>query len=107
MSNFISTPNLTLKRKLKERFKVFNIDEYRTSCLHYKTENKCENLRLPSPKTGKNYKMHSILTYKMDNNRLGCTNRDKNGCNNIKKLFYSYMNSGSIPEIYRRGFKIT
>ena len=106
MSNFISTPNLTLKRKLKERFKVFNIDEYRTSCLNYKTEKRCENLILPSPKTGKNYKMHSILTYKMENNRLGCINRDKNGCYNIKKLFYSYITSGMIPEVYRRGYKI-
>ena len=106
MSNFISTPNITLKRKLKERFKVYNIDEFRTSCLNYKTENRCENLILPSNKTGKNYKMHSILTYKMENNRLGCINRDKNGCYNIKKLFYSYINLGMIPEVYRRGYKI-
>ena len=107
MSNFISTPNITLKRKLKERFKVYNIDEFRTSCLNYKTENRCENLILPSSnKTGKNYKMHSILTYKMENNRLGCINRDKNGCYNIKKLFYSYINLGVIPEVYRRGYKI-
>ena len=28
MSNFISTPNIILKRKLKERFKVYNIDEF-------------------------------------------------------------------------------
>ena len=106
MSNFISTPNITLKRKLKERFKVYNIDEYRTSCLNYKTENRCENLILPSPITGTNYKMHSILTYKMENNRLGCINRDKNGCYNIKKLFDTYMISGNRPERYRRGVKI-
>jgi len=106
MANFISTPNITLKRKLKERFKVYNIDEYRTSCLNYKTENRCENLILPSPITGTNYKMHSILTYKMENNRLGCINRDKNGCYNIKKLFDTYMTSGNRPERYRRGVKI-
>jgi len=106
IANFISTPNITLKRKLKERFKVYNIDEYRTSCLNYKTENRCENLILPSPITGTNYKMHSILTYKMENNRLGCINRDKNGCYNIKKLFDTYMTSGNRPEPYRRGVKI-
>jgi hypothetical protein len=106
MSNFISTPNITLKRKLKERFKVYNIDEFRTSCLNYKTENKCENLILPSPITGTNYKMHSILTYKMENNRLGCINRDKNGCYNIKKLFDTHMTLGNRPERYRRGVKI-
>ena len=106
MSNFISTPNLTLKRKLKERFKVYNIDEFRTSCLNYKTENKSNNLILPSPITGKNYKMHSILTYKMENKRLGCINRDKNGCYNIKKLFDTYMTLGNRPERYRRGINI-
>jgi hypothetical protein len=46
MRNFISTPNLTLKRKLQETFKVYNIDEFITSCLSYKTEEVCENLYL-------------------------------------------------------------
>ena len=105
MANFISTPNITLKRKLKERFKVYNIDEYRTSCLNYKKENICKNLILPSPITGTNYKMQSILTYKMKNNKLRC-NRDKNKCYNIKKLFDTYMTSGNRPERYRRGVKI-
>ena len=50
MRNFISTPMIGLKRKLKERFKVYNFDEFRTSLLHYKTEEKCENLYLPDKK---------------------------------------------------------
>ena len=32
MRNFISTPNLGLKRKLGEYLEIYNIDEYRTSC---------------------------------------------------------------------------
>uniref|UniRef100_A0A6C0HMC7 Uncharacterized protein n=1 Tax=viral metagenome TaxID=1070528 RepID=A0A6C0HMC7_9ZZZZ len=103
MANFISTPNLTLKRKLRERFTVYNIDEFRTSCINYKTEKKGDNLWLPST-NGKQYKKHSILTYKMENKRLGCINRDKNGCQNIKKLFISYMTSGTIPKVYRRDY---
>ena len=103
MANFISTPNLTLKRKLRERFTVYNIDEFRTSCINYKTEEKGDNLWLPGT-NGKQYKKHSILTYKMENKRLGCINRDKNGCQNIKKLFTSYMTSGTIPEVYRRDY---
>ena len=106
MAHFISTPNITLKRKLRERFKVYNIDEFRTSCLNYKTEEKCDNLWLPGS-DNKMYKKHSILTYKMENNRLGCINRDKNGCQNIKKLFNSYMTSGTIPEKYSRSYKLT
>ena len=103
MANFISPPNLALKKKLRERFRVYNIDEFRTSCINYKTEKRNKNLRLPDI-NGKSHKMHSILTYKMENNRLGCINRDRNGCQNIKKLFYSYMTSGTIPEVYKRSY---
>jgi len=102
MKNFISTPNLSLKRKLQERFKVYDIDEYRTSCLNYKTEELCNNLYLPD-KTNKERKMHSILTYKMENKRNGCINRDKNGCKNIQKVFNYYMEYNERPEKYKRG----
>jgi hypothetical protein len=102
MKNFISTPNIGLKRKLKERFNVYNIDEYRTSCLNYKTEEPCNNIYLPDKKN-KTRKIHSILTYKMENNRLGCINRDKNGCKNIQKVFEYYIKNNERPENYRRG----
>ena len=106
MRNFISTPNLTLKRKLQETFKVYNIDEFRTSCLSYKTEEPCENLYLKFKKDPKqkDRKIHSILTYQMENNRKGCINRDKNGCKNIQKVFKSYMETGERPEKYRREY---
>ena len=41
---YISTPNIGMKRLLSKRFKVYLIDEYNTSKLSYKTEEKCENL---------------------------------------------------------------
>ena len=104
MRNFISTPNLAIKRKLKTRFQVFNIDEFRTSCLNYITEEPCKNLYLPDNKN-KERKIHSILTYQMENNRKGCINRDKNGCNNIQKVFKSYMETGERPEKYKREYK--
>ena len=109
MRNFISTPNLTLKRKLQEKFKVYEIDEFRTSCLFYKTEEPCENLYLKFKKDPKEKmrKIHSILTYKMENKRMGCINRDKNGCTNIQKVFKSYMETGVRPEKYRREYKLT
>ena len=108
MRNFISTPNLTLKRKLQEQFKVYNIDEFRTSCLSYKTEEVCENLYLKFKKDPKQKerKIHSILTYQMENNRKGCINRDKNGCKNIQKVFNSYMETGERPEKYKREYNL-
>jgi hypothetical protein len=105
MANFISTPNIRIKRKLSERFKVYSIDEFRTSCLNYKTHEKVDNLWLPG--TDKKYhKKHSILTFKMENNRLGCLDRDKNGCQNMKMLFNSYMTLGTIPEVFKRSHKM-
>jgi len=110
MRNFISTPNISLKRKLKTRFEVYNIDEFRTSCLNYKTEEYCENLSLPDSQ-GNPRKLHSVLTYKMENkgdgceSRKGCINRDKNGCKNIQKLFESYLKTGDIPDVYKRSYK--
>ena len=107
MRNFISTPNLTLKRKLNKVFQVYNIDEFRTSCLSYKTEEPCENLYLKfkNDKHQKLRKIHSILTYQMENNRKGCMNRDKNGCKNIQKVFQSYLTTGERPQRYRREYK--
>ena len=96
MRNFISTPNIRIKRKVKERFDIYDIDEYRTSCLHYKTEELCENLYLKDDQD-KLRKIHSVLTYKMENNRKGCINRDYNGCQNMKKIFDYYMRTGDRP----------
>ena len=116
MKNFISTPNIGLRRKLATRFKVYLIDEYRTSCLNWKTEEYNDNLYLPD-KTGKSRKMHSILariaavrpsdlTYEMENKRQGCINRDRNSCRNMRKIFEHHMKHGVRPERYCRGFEI-
>jgi len=51
----------------------------------------------------KSRKIHSILTYKMENNRLGYIDSDKNGCKNIQKVFEYYMKNNERPENYRRG----
>jgi hypothetical protein len=129
MRNFISTPNLGLKRRLKERFKhVYNIDEYKTSCLYNKTETKCENkvvkdwyeekinkqkkykvfsieeqeeIQKKIETTKKSRELHSVLTIKIGN-RIVCINRDYNACLNMKKIFYYYINTGERPEAYKR-----
>ena len=103
MRNFISTPNLGIKRKIGKNFKVYNIDEFRTSSLHHLTEEKCENLYLTDIK-GKSRKLHSVLTYQLK--RKGCINRDYNACLNIRKLFDCYMREEERPIKYRRGTKI-
>ena len=101
---YISTPNLGLKRKLNEYFTIYNVDEFRTSCVNYKTEDKCENLYLPDKK-GISRKIHSILTYQTESKRMGCINRDENAVKNMVKIVKSYINNKSRPEKYRRDYK--
>ena len=105
MRYYMSTPNLGIKRKLTERFNVFNIDEYRTSKLHYLTEKSCNNLKVQD-KDGKSQKKHAILTYKMENKCLGCINRDVNACKNMIKIVEHFMNSNGKRLInYSRSVK--
>jgi hypothetical protein len=101
MRNFISTPQISLKRKLNEQFNVYNIDEYNTSKLHYKTENKCNNLYY-TDKTNRLRKLYSVLTFKMENNRKGCINRDVNAVKNMRKLFAYWLTYKRWPEKYSR-----
>jgi len=105
MKHFISTPNLGLKRKLKERFRVYDIDEFRTSKLAFHTQEKTKCLYLPDKKN-KMRKRHPILTYQMENNRKGCINRDKNACKNIQLVFDSIIETGERPERFRRNYKL-
>lgn len=102
----ISTPNLGLKRKLAEYMTVYNLNEFRTSCLNYRTEEKCENLWLPD-KNGESRKIHSILTYQMENNRRGCINRDANAVNNMVKLIRYYIKYKDRPERFKKEYKFS
>jgi uncharacterized protein YcgL (UPF0745 family) len=105
MKNHISTPNLGLKRKLAEHFTVYNLDEFRTSKLNYKTEEICENLYLPD-KNNNIRKLHSVLTYQTESKRSGCINRDNNSVNNMIKLVDYYLLNKDRPEKFKRSYKL-
>ena len=100
MRNFISTPMISLKRLLKTRFNVYNIDEYNTSRIHYKTEEKCKHLYYTDNKN-QTRKLHSVLTCKMENNRKACINRDVNSVNNMRKLVEYWLTNKSRPDKYK------
>ena len=83
---------------------MLHIDEYRTSKLHYATENECENYKYPyKSKEGeiKYQSIHSVLIYKI-RRESGCINRDKNSVNNMEKIVKSVISTGERPENYRR-----
>ncbi len=69
MKGTISVPEIGIKSRSTRRFKVYNVDEFRISCINHKTEKRCENLWL-FDKEGVMRKIYSILTYKMENNSV-------------------------------------
>ena len=88
MRHFISTPNIQLKRKLKERFNIYHIDEFKTSMLHYKTEEKCDNLHYEDKK--KRIQLEKQLKYLT---KIKKTDKIDNKIKYIKKYLASKKNS--------------
>lgn len=101
MRNFISTPNKKIRKLLDNNFHLCLIDEFRTSMINCKTHTKNDNIYL-SDKEGVLRKMHSILTYQMENGRLGCINRDKNSVYNMKTIVECFLEFNKRPEIFCR-----
>jgi hypothetical protein len=106
MRGCLSTPNLGLKRKLAQHFKVYNLDEFRTSLLNCKTETKNENIFLPDKKEISR-KIHQVLTYQTESKRMGCINRDENSVNNMINLVKYYLEFKNRPEKFRRDYKFS
>ena len=69
--------------------------------INCKTHTKNDNIYLPD-KEGVLRKMHSILTYQMENERLGCINRDKNSVYNMKTIVECFLEFNKRPEIFCR-----
>ena len=104
--SFAPTPNKGIKRKFVENFDVYNLDEYRTSKLHWETEKEGDNLKVKD-KDGRLRKKHAIKTFTMKKNpnRLGCINRDRNACLNMWKLVSHYLDTGQWLSAYKRSRK--
>jgi hypothetical protein len=100
----ISVPNLGIKRLLKKHFKVFILDEFRSSIVNCKTNKVHTNMKLSF--NGSKRLMHSIFTYKMENKRMGCINRNKNACINFEKIVKSLLKKGERPLAFRRSVKL-
>ena len=48
------------------------------------------------------FKLHSVLTYKMKNKRIGCINRDVNSCKNMLKIIKSWFDKKERPKYLKR-----
>lgn len=101
LKNFMSTPMIGLKRVLSKHFRVLNINEYKTSAIHYKTDTQTKNLYVPDKK-GITRKLHSVLTYQTEKNGRGCINRDKNGVKNMLRIINQWTIDKTRPEALRQ-----
>lgn len=93
---FISTPGISMKRSMAKRFRVLNMDEYKTSKLNCHTLEENKNLYIHKRK------LHSVLTYQMENNRLGCIQRDANASINMVNIIKNYLLNSDFPEAFKR-----
>lgn len=106
MRGFISTPNITLKRMLSKHFDVYDVDEYKTSCINYRTGTRNENMSIIDSVKHESRELHQVLTYQMDNGRIGCMNRDVCGVNGQWIITQSWIETQTRPEMYKREKKI-
>jgi ribosomal protein L30/L7E len=119
MKHFAPTPNIGIKRKLRERFMIYNIDEYNTSKLHHSTEQVGKKNKFPDKPNSKwcpiekkqirisdknpiLREKHSVLIFQLKRQRWGCINRDNNACLNMIKLVKHYLETGRWLEKYIR-----
>ena len=120
---FMSTPNNILKKKLKEHFDVYEIDEYRTSKIHNHHYVKCNNLKhtyIDSNGSLISKKIHSVLTFKKavdsinntdsskNTKSIFCGNigRDRNAVLNMKNIVNNLLKTRIRPIIFSRSLTI-
>ncbi len=125
----ISTPNKKYEKILNKNFKVFKLNEFRTSIIENKTELKCENLKKEQNykkmsikevysleklkeknklkyEKEKEKKVHKILTCKTSSKLIKYINRDTNAVKNMVKIVSNYILKNKKPIIYVMGTKI-
>ena len=112
IKNFISTPMIGFKRMLKKHFKIYDVDEFRTSKLDNKTTDEkvliCKNL---INKVGKEIIRVSVSKILIEGSNgkyiKSYINRDINACKNIRKIVnYGLENNLKRPKWYNRNEKL-
>ena len=109
MRGCISTPCIGLKRLLSKHFKIYNIDEYKTSCIdHYTKKPNINAIVKIKTKNKLSYKsLHSVLVSKIQNKTEAkeltrFQNRNRNAVLNMYEIYNSYLNKNERPLIFQR-----
>jgi hypothetical protein len=105
MKYFYPTPNIGLRKRLGVHFKIYMIDEYKTSktcheCKH-ENENKIYHKDKRHWKNNQQKLVHGVLCC----TNINCNttwNRDVNGSLNILEIGQAILNGKERPEVFRR-----
>jgi hypothetical protein len=107
MRGIISTPMIGIKRLIAKEFPVINLDEFRTSILDHRTEEKVKNATIETEKGRR--KLHSVLVSEILNRKntkcKSYQSRDLNAVKNMRKLIQNYMKNRKWLEKYTRSYK--
>lgn len=102
-----------LKRRLGENFKIFNIDEFRTSCLDNMTYKPNKQAKIKNPKTGMMKELHAVLVSQISENIGGKQiilirhqNRNRNSSLNMRNIIEGYKKNGKRIEEFTRDHKL-
>ncbi len=114
MKRIISTPMIGLKRMLSKHFPIVQMDEFRTSCLDYRTEKKNKKAIVPKEVEINGEKkmlpkeLNGVLVSKIlinGNATLSYQQRDKNAVLNFQKITKHFLETGTRPKKYCRSYK--
>ena len=109
----ISVPRRHIEKVLQRHFRVYHIQEFRTSLIHYETEQELGNRYIKKPIqeadklkirkiNGYLCKSHQTRTYRKANGEERCINRDINAVFNMRKIVNAIMDTRERPSIYSR-----
>ena len=115
MKGIISTPMIGLKRLLAKHFPIIEMDEFRTSCLDHRTEEKNKKAKVRrKSKTidGKELieELNGVLVSKIlvnGNIVFSYQQRDKNAVLNFKKITSCFLKDNTRLERYCRSYKFS
>lgn len=99
MKHFIPTPNLRFKKLISSRYKILEVDEYKTSQLYCRTLKPLENVVIK--RKGYDCKIHEVLTLKEKPTSV-YVNRDHNARKNMLYLLKYYLENQSRPAEFCR-----
>ena len=126
----MSTPNKKYTKILENNFLTLQINEFRTSIIHNKTELRCtnyikkyntkyeniktvkylEDLKIKDNdkylKLTKDKKIHKILVCKTNEKLNEYVDRDKNSTKNMKNIVQNYINTNYRPKSFTMGTKV-